>query len=64
MGAAVQEEGVCGLEWSPGGGWLASGSADGLLRIWDDDIAGLTGSKQPVTTMKQPSAVKVSELET
>ncbi|XP_019742196.1 uncharacterized protein LOC109525834 [Hippocampus comes] len=37
------------------GGWLASGSADGLLHIWDHDV---TGSRRPLTTMKQPSAVK------
>ncbi|XP_035495017.1 cell division cycle protein 20 homolog B-like [Scophthalmus maximus] len=58
VGAAVQTGGICSLQWSPGDDWLASGSADGLLRIWDSDIAGLTRSKQPVTTMKQPSAVK------
>ncbi|AWP07525.1 putative cell division cycle protein 20 -like B-like [Scophthalmus maximus] len=54
----IQTGGICSLQWSPGDDWLASGSADGLLRIWDSDIAGLTRSKQPVTTMKQPSAVK------
>ncbi|CAB1454904.1 unnamed protein product [Pleuronectes platessa] len=58
VGAAVQEEGICSLQWSPGDDWLASGSTDGLLRIWDRDIAGPTRTKQPVTTMKQPSAVK------
>ncbi|KAF0034203.1 hypothetical protein F2P81_014269 [Scophthalmus maximus] len=60
VGAAVQTGGICSLQWSPGDDWLASGSADGLLRIWDSDIAGLTRSKQPVTTMKQPSAVKTT----
>ncbi|XP_062273878.1 cell division cycle protein 20 homolog B-like [Scomber scombrus] len=55
VGAAVQQEGLCSLQWSPGNDWLASGSTDGLLRIWDSDI---TGSHQPLTTMKQPSAVK------
>nr|XP_019954935.1 PREDICTED: cell division cycle protein 20 homolog B isoform X2 [Paralichthys olivaceus] len=58
VGAALQDEGICSLQWSPGDDWLASGSADGLLHIWDGDIAGLTRTKQPVTTMKQPSAVK------
>ncbi|XP_053277075.1 cell division cycle protein 20 homolog B [Pleuronectes platessa] len=58
VGAAVQEEGICSLQWSPGDDWLASGSTDGLLRIWDRDIAGPTRTKQPLTTMKQPSAVK------
>ncbi|XP_040010581.1 cell division cycle 20.3, cofactor of APC complex-like [Xiphias gladius] len=58
VGAAVQKDGICSLQWSPGDDWLASGSTDGLLRIWDSDIAGLTRSKHPVTTMRQPSAVK------
>ncbi|XP_041792343.1 cell division cycle protein 20 homolog B-like [Chelmon rostratus] len=58
VGAAVQKEGICSLEWSPGGDWLASGSTEGLLCIWDSNVTGLTGSHQPVTTMKQPSAVK------
>uniref|UniRef100_A0A3Q3LTI2 Cell division cycle 20B n=2 Tax=Mastacembelus armatus TaxID=205130 RepID=A0A3Q3LTI2_9TELE len=58
VGAAVQEEGICSLQWSPGDDWLASGSTDGLLHIWNNDIAGLTKSHQPITTMKQPSSVK------
>ncbi|KAM6943930.1 cell division cycle protein 20 homolog B-like [Lycodopsis pacificus] len=58
VGAIVQEEEVCGLQWSPGGDWLASGSTEGLLRIWGGDIAGVTWSRQPITTMRQPSAVK------
>lgn len=58
-GAAVQKEGLCSLQWSPGGDWLASGSTDGLLSIWDSDITGRTSAHQPTTTMKQPSAVKV-----
>eukprot|EP00064_Thunnus_orientalis_P015128 superscaffoldBa00002749_g15177 len=59
VGAAVQQEGLCSLQWSPGNEWLGSGSTDGLLRIWDSDIAG---SHQPITTMKQPSAVKICSL--
>ncbi|KAM3867625.1 uncharacterized protein ACN63O_007303 [Diretmus argenteus] len=58
VGAAVQQGGVCSLEWSPGEDWLASGSTDGLLSIWGSDITGFTRSRQPVITMKQPSAVK------
>ncbi|XP_067378190.1 cell division cycle protein 20 homolog B-like isoform X2 [Channa argus] len=58
VGVAVQTEGVCSLQWSAGGDWLASGSTDGLLHMWDSDVAGLTRSLQPITTMKQPSAVK------
>ncbi|XP_031712528.1 cell division cycle protein 20 homolog B [Anarrhichthys ocellatus] len=58
VGAVVQEEEVCGLQWSPGGDWLASGSTEGLLRIWGGDIAGVTWSRQPITTMRQPSSVK------
>lgn len=60
IGAVVQKEGLCSLQWSPGGDWLASGSTGGLLSIWDSDITGCTRSHQPVITMKQPSAVKVS----
>ncbi|XP_059192747.1 cell division cycle protein 20 homolog B-like [Centropristis striata] len=58
VGEAVQTEGICSLQWSPGDDWLASGSSEGLLCIWDSDITGVTRSRQPVTTMKQPSAVK------
>ncbi|XP_042344522.1 cell division cycle protein 20 homolog B-like [Plectropomus leopardus] len=58
VGAAVQKEAICSLQWSPGDEWLASGSSEGLLRVWDRDIAGLTRSRQPVTTVKQPSGVK------
>ncbi|KAG7221375.1 hypothetical protein INR49_017251 [Caranx melampygus] len=51
--------GVCSLQWSPGDDCLASGSTEGLLHIWDGDVAGgPTGLKQPVTTVTQPSAVK------
>ncbi|KAM4745893.1 cell division cycle protein 20 homolog B-like [Anableps anableps] len=58
IGAAVQEEGICSLEWSPGNEWLASGSKEGLLHIWDEDLAGVKTSHKPILTMKQPSAVK------
>ncbi|MED6276627.1 hypothetical protein CHARACLAT_004941 [Characodon lateralis] len=58
VGAAVQEEGICSLKWSPGNEWLASGSKEGLLHIWDRAIAGIKTSSQPIITMKQPSAVK------
>ncbi|CAN9512985.1 unnamed protein product [Ophioblennius macclurei] len=58
VGSSVQREGVCGLQWSPGGDWLASGSTEGLLQIWDSDIAGVGRSRRPLTTMRQPSAVK------
>ncbi|XP_051278542.1 cell division cycle protein 20 homolog B-like [Dicentrarchus labrax] len=58
VGAAIQKDGICSLQWSPGGDWLASGSTEGLLCIWDGDITGLTRLHQPITTMKQPSTVK------
>ncbi|KAM8761305.1 cell division cycle protein 20 homolog B-like [Acanthopagrus schlegelii] len=58
VGAAAQEEAICSLQWSPGGDRLASGSTDGLLSIWDGDVTGLARSRQPIATMKQPSAVK------
>ncbi|XP_029296167.1 cell division cycle protein 20 homolog B-like [Cottoperca gobio] len=58
VGAAVQKEAICSLQWSPGEDWLASGSTEGLLCIWDSDITGVTRSRQPITTIKQPSAVK------
>lgn len=40
---------------------LASGSTEGHLCVWDRDIAGFTRSRRPITAMKQPTAVKVSE---
>ncbi|KAK2837894.1 hypothetical protein Q5P01_015106 [Channa striata] len=58
VGVAVHKDGICSLQWSPGGDRLASGSTDGLLHVWDSDIVGLTRSRQPIATMKQPSAVK------
>ncbi|XP_047449137.1 cell division cycle protein 20 homolog B-like isoform X2 [Mugil cephalus] len=58
VGSAVQEEGICSLQWSPGGERLASGSTGGLLHIWDSHVAGVTKSRQPITTAKQTSAVK------
>ncbi|KAK5870890.1 hypothetical protein PBY51_003798 [Eleginops maclovinus] len=58
VGAVVQKEAICSLQWSPGDDWLASGSTEGLLCIWDRDIAGVTRSHQPITMMTQPSAVK------
>ncbi|XP_061763241.1 cell division cycle protein 20 homolog [Nerophis ophidion] len=59
VGSVVQQGGVCSLQWSPGDEWLASGSPDGLLHVWDD-IMGLAGSHQTVATMQQPSAVKMT----
>ncbi|XP_033947850.1 cell division cycle protein 20 homolog B-like [Pseudochaenichthys georgianus] len=58
VGAVVQKEAICSLQWAPGEDCLASGSTEGLLCIWDGDIAGVTRSHQPITTMTQPSAVK------
>ncbi|XP_051806775.1 cell division cycle protein 20 homolog B isoform X2 [Acanthochromis polyacanthus] len=58
VGAAVQKEAICSLQWSPEDDCLASGSTEGHLRIWDGDITGVKRSRQPVTTVKQPSAVK------
>ncbi|XP_034548219.1 cell division cycle protein 20 homolog B-like, partial [Notolabrus celidotus] len=58
VGAAIQNDGICSLQWSPGDDMLASGSTEGLLCVWDSDIAGFTRSRQPITVMKQPSAVK------
>ncbi|XP_034025491.1 cell division cycle protein 20 homolog B-like [Thalassophryne amazonica] len=58
VGTAVQQGALCSLQWSPGDDQLASGSTDGVLYIWDSDITGLSRSRQPLTTMEQPSAVK------
>ncbi|KAM9858588.1 cell division cycle protein 20 homolog B-like [Aulostomus maculatus] len=58
VGAVFQQQGVCSLQWSSDEDWLASGSTDGLLNIWDSDIIGFSRSHQPIITMKQPSAVK------
>ncbi|KAM9360205.1 cell division cycle protein 20 homolog B-like [Symphorus nematophorus] len=59
VGAAVQKDGICSLQWSPGGDQLASGSTEGLLCIWDSDVTGLSRSRQPITAVRQPTAVKV-----
>lgn len=64
VGSALQNGSVCSLQWSPGNKWLASGSTEGLLHIWDEDTAGVKRSHQPVRTMKQPSAVKVTKIRT
>lgn len=53
------QEGLCSLQWSPDGDRLASGSTEGLLSIWDSGVAACTRMCSPVSTMKQPSAVKV-----
>uniref|UniRef100_A0AAQ5X8M0 Anaphase-promoting complex subunit 4-like WD40 domain-containing protein n=1 Tax=Amphiprion ocellaris TaxID=80972 RepID=A0AAQ5X8M0_AMPOC len=58
VGVAVQKEAICSLQWSPEDNWLASGSTEGHLHIWDGDITGVKRSRQPIATMKQPSAVK------
>uniref|UniRef100_UPI0037E712FC cell division cycle protein 20 homolog B-like n=1 Tax=Semicossyphus pulcher TaxID=241346 RepID=UPI0037E712FC len=58
VGAAVQKDGICSLQWSPDEDRLASGSTEGLLSIWDGHVAGFTRSRRPITTMEQPSAVK------
>ncbi|KAM6930883.1 cell division cycle protein 20 homolog B-like [Xenentodon cancila] len=58
VGTASQKEGICSLQWSPGEDWLASGSTEGLLHIWDSGITGSERSHIPVMTMEQPSAVK------
>lgn len=50
------------MEWSPGNEWLASGSKEGLLHIWDGDIAGIKTSYKPITTIKQPTAAKVTSV--
>jgi len=64
VGAAVQPGSVCSLQWSPSGeDWLASGSKDGHLSIWDGDLAAGTPTKplqRPWVAMRQPSGVKVS----
>eukprot|EP00063_Salmo_salar_P053320 XP_014028155.1 PREDICTED: cell division cycle protein 20 homolog B isoform X5 [Salmo salar] len=58
VGVFRQQGGVCGLEWAPQGDWLASGSIDGLLNIWTNDLGSKTKTHPPARTMTQPSAVK------
>ncbi|XP_041643356.1 cell division cycle protein 20 homolog B-like [Cheilinus undulatus] len=58
VGTAFQKDGICSLQWSPGDDMLASGSTEGLLCIWDNDVGVFTMSRRPITEMKQPSAVK------
>ncbi|XP_020327868.2 cell division cycle protein 20 homolog B [Oncorhynchus kisutch] len=58
VGVFQQQGAVCGLEWAPQGDWLASGSIDGLLNIWTNDLGSKTKTHPPARTMTQPSAVK------
>lgn len=60
IGADFQKGGVCSLQWSTDGTRLASGSPEGLLSVWGGDITGFPRSRQPLATMEQPTAVKVS----
>ncbi|XP_029573906.1 cell division cycle protein 20 homolog B isoform X2 [Salmo trutta] len=62
VGVFRQQGGVCGLEWAPQGDWLASGSIDGLLNIWTNDLGSKTKTHPPARTMTQPSAVKVCSM--
>ncbi|XP_071260466.1 cell division cycle protein 20 homolog B-like isoform X2 [Salvelinus alpinus] len=58
VGVFHQQGSVCGLEWAPQGDWLASGSIEGLLNIWTNDLGSKTKTHPPARTMTQPSAVK------
>ncbi|XP_064153184.1 cell division cycle protein 20 homolog B-like isoform X3 [Anguilla rostrata] len=57
VGGARLQGGVCGLEWSPSGRRLASGSTDGLLCVWPSD-PGATGRAAPTSSVPHPTAVK------
>ncbi|KAI1900098.1 hypothetical protein AGOR_G00046530 [Albula goreensis] len=57
VGVARLQKCVCGLEWSPSGQRLASGTTDGLLCIWPDD-PGAAGRNKPISTIPHPTAVK------
>ncbi|XP_061116801.1 cell division cycle protein 20 homolog B-like [Conger conger] len=57
VGGAQLRKGVCGLEWSPSGHRLASGSTDGLLCIWPRD-PGVTHRAPPISSIPHPTAVK------
>ncbi|KAJ8413904.1 hypothetical protein AAFF_G00065020 [Aldrovandia affinis] len=57
VGMARLQKGICGLEWSPSGHRLASGSTDGLLCIWPSD-PGTADRARPTSTIPHPTAVK------
>ncbi|KAG9337186.1 hypothetical protein JZ751_029666 [Albula glossodonta] len=57
VGVARLQKCVCGLEWSPSGQRLASGTTDGLLCIWPGD-PGAAGRNKPTSTIPHPTAVK------
>ena len=52
---------VCGLKWSPGGQYLASGGNDNTVNIWNNSINHDTESNKPLFTFTEhQAAVKVS----
>lgn len=52
---------VCGLKWSPGGQYLASGGNDNAVRIWPNVMTRDVENIQPVYTFTDhQAAVKVS----
>ncbi|MBN3297844.1 CD20B protein, partial [Amia calva] len=57
VGTLRHRKSICGLQWSPNGGRLASGSSDGLLNIWPYDSIK-TAKLQPLQSISHPTAVK------
>ncbi|MFT7811848.1 cell division cycle protein 20 homolog B [Arapaima gigas] len=57
VGSIRQQKGICGLQWCPDGGRLASGTTDGLLSIWPND-PGNTQKCLPWFSVQHLTAVK------
>jgi len=51
---------VCGLKWSPGGQYLASGGNDNTIQIWPNCMTHNTDNNKPIYTFTEhQAAVKV-----
>ena len=51
---------VCGLKWSPGGQYLASGANDNTIQIWPNNASLSADSNKPIHTFTEhQAAVKV-----
>ncbi|XP_056398311.1 cell division cycle protein 20 homolog B isoform X2 [Hyla sarda] len=57
IGTQRHKQGICSLKWSPSEKLLASGSSDGILKIWPYD-PGSSRISTPLQSMVHPTAVK------
>ncbi|XP_054161436.1 cell division cycle protein 20 homolog [Oppia nitens] len=49
---------VCGLKWSPGGQYLASGGNDNTIQIWSNNMSSNSDNKPVFTFTEHQAAVK------